>query len=1001
MNLPPEVTSALDGGWSILPVGLDKKPKIDSWKCFQDVPAPPGTVERWQLELNPPAWAVITGAVSGVIVVDFDGDGGQELLQRLGLKPHVRTGSGGAHLYVKHPGWPVPTLNGKTKRSLGAAFPGLDIRADGGYAVFCGRSEFGEYRWLRDPVPDSLDVLPLDLRRALSLAEPPIASRIKNASSAPTNLRRVERVDPDLLVQKALEQVQAGEGRNNAGFWLACQLRDNSYSLPEAGAVIRDFASRVPPTNTKGQPEAYTEKDALASMEQAFGRPARDAWGQSQAPEKPEISVLEGLADRARESSMALDAPGVIEAMAWLFAKEPAKYDDLRRKLRKVDVGNRAYEPRVQHAAKKYLRCPEGIDPSILEKPSEVAGEKFGAFTRWRSEHGDYLIVCAKAFRIDHDRYGNESYIRIANFAARVVEETALDDGADVTRFFTIDGMLSTGLSLLPSRVPVTKYQSLSWPTEVWGLGPSIAAGLGAKDHMRAAIDEFSGTSVPRRTVFIHLGWRKIGGKGWVFLHAGGAVDATDVDVDVEAELQKFLLPVEPGNALEAVSLTLCILELGDPKITFPLWAIIWRAPLCEWLPFLLILWLLGETGSLKSTLAALILCSYGGPFDKDSLPASWLDTENRLEQKAFLAKDCPIVVDDFCPEKHAGSAQDLERRASRLIRAVGNRQARGRLRSDLTARKSYIPRGVVVSTAEQLPSLGVSALARILPIPFEKGMIDKAKLSELQAKAHLLPYAIRAYLQHLAPQGDDLRDTLRRRFEELRGKARVEGHDRLPESVAHMFIGFEMGIAFAVKVGAIGEERAQELLSQGWITFVALAKDHAKILQEERPTRVFIGALQEALVSGRAWLADRSTGKVSSGSSGQGAEKIGWVDGEGIYLLPDTAFAFATERLRYRGGVALSERALRTMLHKDNLLLRGDEERLTTKKRCEGTSTSVLWLRRDALGELPGPEARQPHCHRCDSVLSSEKNDQCPTCGWLVCSHCGCCKPECGRERS
>jgi hypothetical protein len=173
---------------------------------------------------------------------------------------------------------------------------------------------------------------------------------------------------------------------------------------------------------------------------------------------------------------------------------------------------------------------------------------------------------------------------------------------------------------------------------------------------------------------------------------------------------------------------------------------------------------------------------------------------------------------------------------------------------------------------------------------------------------------------------------------------------------VAHQFIGLEMGVAFAAKVGAIDEEGAQGLLSQGWDTFVTLAKDHAKTLQEERPTRVFIGALHEALVSGRAWLADRSDGKVASGASGPGAVKIGWVDREGIYLLPDTAFALAADRLRHRGGVAVSERSLRSMLLKDNLLLRGEEERLTTKKRCEGTSTSVLWLCRDALGELPGP---------------------------------------------
>src|SRR5688500_4214626 len=104
--LPPEVNAALARGWSIIPCGSDKKPLVRRWKPYQTERPIRAQVERWQRELNPAAWTVITGALSDVIVVDSDGAAGAATLQRLGLadRAHVCTGSGGQHLYARHPG---------------------------------------------------------------------------------------------------------------------------------------------------------------------------------------------------------------------------------------------------------------------------------------------------------------------------------------------------------------------------------------------------------------------------------------------------------------------------------------------------------------------------------------------------------------------------------------------------------------------------------------------------------------------------------------------------------------------------------------------------------------------------------------------------------------------------------------------------------------------------------------------------------------------------------
>src|SRR6266849_578292 len=129
MNL----AEAMARGWSVIPTGANKRPLLTSWKPFQTARPTAEQISEW-MKRSPWAWAVITGALSGIVTLDFDGEVGAATMRALGLQPHRRTPSGGYHCDFKHPGWRVPTLNSKTKHDLGEKWPGLDIRADGGYA---------------------------------------------------------------------------------------------------------------------------------------------------------------------------------------------------------------------------------------------------------------------------------------------------------------------------------------------------------------------------------------------------------------------------------------------------------------------------------------------------------------------------------------------------------------------------------------------------------------------------------------------------------------------------------------------------------------------------------------------------------------------------------------------------------------------------------------------------------------------------------------------------
>ena len=263
---------AIEAGWSIIPLGPSKKPIITSWKPFQGRQPTRKELAEWK-KLRPAAWGLITGAVSGRITLDFDGAAGADTMRSLGIDPHRQTPSGGFHADFAYPGWSVQTLNGKAKRELGAKWPGLDLRGDGGYAAFCGRTDKGKYTWLRDSSPHDLGALPRDLREFLGVLSPPPEQHTNGKPKAP------ERVSSARLIQDGLDRV-ARDGRNTAGFWLAAQLRDNGYARDEASAVLREYRRLVGSSNTKGQKETYSEAEVLATLDQVYSRPAREPWGQ-------------------------------------------------------------------------------------------------------------------------------------------------------------------------------------------------------------------------------------------------------------------------------------------------------------------------------------------------------------------------------------------------------------------------------------------------------------------------------------------------------------------------------------------------------------------------------------------------------------------------------------------------------------------------------------------------------------------------------------------------
>src|ERR1035438_4916908 len=75
MSLPDQAIELLvKRRWPMLPsTGAQKKPCV-GWKDFQDQPPTVEQLRWWERKFRPERWGLVTGKLSGVVVVDFDGE---------------------------------------------------------------------------------------------------------------------------------------------------------------------------------------------------------------------------------------------------------------------------------------------------------------------------------------------------------------------------------------------------------------------------------------------------------------------------------------------------------------------------------------------------------------------------------------------------------------------------------------------------------------------------------------------------------------------------------------------------------------------------------------------------------------------------------------------------------------------------------------------------------------------------------------------------------------
>jgi hypothetical protein len=558
------------------------------------------------------------------------------------------------------------------------------------------------------------------------------------------------------------------------------------------------------------------------------------------------------------------------------------------------------------------------------------------------------------------------AHIQLANFNAFIMADIVEDDGVESMRKFELEvNLAGSDSTTCHVHVAAARFSQLYWVTEALGAKAVIYPGMG--ERAACAIRLLS-QDVETRRVYAHTGWRCFSGE-WLYLHGGGAIGAGDpqpVEVNLPEGLKSFILPTPPeGEAsAEASRAILRFLNVAPFSITSALLGAAFAAVLGA-VDFSLLC--VGPTGVGKTELSSLIQQLFGKEFDSPS-------TGIALEALAYALMNSVLVVDDFAP---AGSSYDvsrLHRDADRLLRAQGNMSGRARMRSDTTLRPQKYPRGLIISTGEDIPK-GHSLRARNFILEIGEGEVNWELLTECQRDARAGAYALgmAAFLNWLAPAYGQIREQACEELEELRHEAAhvVAGHKRVPGIVAHLYRGWCYFLAAAVAAGSLSCAEAENYKGRIWSALADVASRQAEHHVTQEPAARFLELIIAAVASGRAHIAgakgveptvERDESTVCADAFGwrknafgwePKGELIGWVDEEDLYLQPDAAFSIAQRvATSLNDSLPVSIQTLWKRLHEGGHLASTEVGRETLKVRrtLGGSPRSVIHLRTSVL---------------------------------------------------
>lgn len=530
------------------------------------------------------------------------------------------------------------------------------------------------------------------------------------------------------------------------------------------------------------------------------------------------------------------------------------------------------------------------------------------------------------------DEKGNSS--KLSNFLCRITHEITKIDGKDKHKILKLGGM-SMKEELNPIEITTAEFLAMNWVIDKWGIGAIIYPNYAGKEKVRTAIQLMS-SNVVKENIYTNTGWQKMDNKDkYFYLHSKGAIGLENARVEVDNQIKRYQFPDNISDDKNYIKICLDFLQVAPYKITIPLLSTAFLSILVSFFKSIgaepkFVLWISGETGSFKTTLAMLTLSFFGDFNSSTNPPASFRDTVNSIEVKSYRLKDSLLIIDDYHPENTVGARNKMGNIAEGVLRAYGDRVGRNRLTSSIELRKEYPPRGMAMVTGEDMPN-GQSAVSRFLGVEINKGDVNKEALTRLQDKRQDLNMAMASFIKHIFEiQGDDLNKLLKDKFEIARKNyANKAVHGRIGENVAWLEVSFNIFLKWLEDNEVVTSEEKKSLIEQSKLVFDGMVKFQNNIIKIQKPEEVFIEALEEMLNAGVVYIKKLVNGKATECRIGAGMTCIGYYDAEYVYLFPQITYGKIMLFLSRKGEIiSVSDKTLWKHLKNADMIKTENEDK-------------------------------------------------------------------------
>jgi hypothetical protein len=265
-----------------------------------------------------------------------------------------------------------------------------------------------------------------------------------------------------------------------------------------------------------------------------------------------------------------------------------------------------------------------------------------------------------------------------------------------------------------------------------------------------------------------------------------------------------------------------------------------------------------------------------------------------------------------------------------------------------------------------------------------KKHEVDWTTLTQCQTEAADGRYAqaMAGFIQWLAPEYAELKAAMpswiREHREEL---GPIPGHPRTADIIASLLVGWDLFVRYAQACEALTADEKDQYWKRGCKALKSAAYTQREYQATQDPATQFLELLQAAITAGKAHVEgvdgcapknamrwgwepmNRRNWEVTTATENEYAdpwqptrERIGWLDGEHLYLEPAVAYAVAHDYgQRTNRPLSIQQATLGKRLRDADLLASTDPKRgkIPVRRSIEGRQRRVWHLRAGSFEDL------------------------------------------------